>query len=93
MAHFARIEDGVVQQVVAVKNAAINGGEFPDSEPLGQALLAESGHAGDWLQCSYSESFRGAYPSKGWTYDAEADEFVPPAVPVQPAPEQPVLEA
>lgn len=81
MAHFARIEDGIVREVIVVANAAIDGGTFPDSEPLGQAMLAESGFTGDWLQCSYSGSFRGAYPGAGWRYDADADEFVPPAPP------------
>lgn len=76
MAHFARIEDGVVREVVVVANAAIGGGTFPDSEALGQELLAESGFTGTWLQCSYSGSFRGVYPGIGWAYDDILDEFV-----------------
>lgn len=69
MAHFARIIDGIVTQVVAVNNDAIDGGQFPDSESLGQKLLADSGLEGEWLQCSYSASFRGAYPSAGFAWD------------------------
>ena len=88
MAHFARIEDGVVREVIVVNNDAIDGGHFPASEPLGQAMLAESGFTGEFLQCSYSGSFRGAYPGQGWTYDAQADAFVPPVVDVQ-APVEP----
>jgi len=76
VAHFARIDDaGVVRQIVVVNNDALDGGSFPESEPLGQALLAESGFPGEWRQCSYSGSFRGAYPGEGWRYDAAADEF------------------
>lgn len=71
MAHFARIEDGTVRQVIAVNNDAIDGGNFPASEPLGQAMLAESGFEGEWLQCSRSGSFRGDYPAPGWAWDGE----------------------
>lgn len=78
MAHFARVQDGIVRQVIVVNNEAIEGGAFPASEPLGQALLAESGITGHWLQCSFSGSFRGTYPGPGSLYDADADEFVPP---------------
>lgn len=81
MAHFARIEDGIVREVIAVNNDAIGGGDFPASEPIGQAFLAENGFAGDWLQCSYSGSFRGAYPGQGWTYNEGLDEFTAPEVP------------
>ena len=87
MAHFACVQDGIVQQVVVVANAAIDGGVFPDSEELGKALLADSGLSGEWLQCSYSGTFRGAYPGQGWTYDPALDEFIAPPVPeVTPAP-------
>lgn len=81
MAHFARIEGGTVTAVLVVNNDAIDGGDFPTSEPLGQQLLADAGIEGDYLQCSYSGSFRSAYPGPGWTYDATADEFVAPLTP------------
>lgn len=78
MAHFARIEAGVVREVIVVKNAAIGGGTFPESEPIGQQLLTESGLSGTWLQCSWSGSFRGDYPGPGWRYDTAADLFIAP---------------
>lgn len=78
MAHFARISDGMVREVVVVSNDAIEGGDFPASESKGQAMLADSGFAGTWLQCSWSGSFRGAYPGAGWVYDKSLDQFVPP---------------
>lgn len=83
MAHFALIEDGVVTQVIAVNNEAVGELPFPDSEPIGQAMLAESGFEGEWLQCSYSGSFRGAYPAQGWLYDPVLDEFVSPEPPAE----------
>ena len=82
MAHFARVDNGIVTQVIAVNNDAIDGGAFPESEPVGQAMLAESGFDGTWLQCSFSAAFRGCFPGVGWTYDADLDEFVPPPAPV-----------
>lgn len=79
MAHFAHIKNNVVQQVIVVANDAIENLPFPDSEPVGQAMLAESGFDGTYLQCSYSGSFRSAYPGPGWTYDPVLDQFAPPA--------------
>lgn len=80
MAHFANILDNVVQNVIVVANDDCGGGEFPDSEPIGQVFIASLGIPGTWLQCSYHANFRGVYPSVTYTYDADADEFVTPAV-------------
>jgi hypothetical protein len=89
MAHFALVDGGFVRNVIVVNNDAIDGGTFPDSEPLGQEFIASlpdlAAQSGVWLQCSYSGSFRGAYPGQGWTYDAVADEFIPPPVPITEA--------
>jgi hypothetical protein len=81
MAHFARITDDIVQQVIVVSNDDCGGGDFPESEPVGQAFIASLGLPGEWLQCSYHGNFRAAYPGIGWTYDAETDTFVPPPAP------------
>lgn len=78
MAHFARIHDGIVCQVIVIANEAVDGGTFPQSEPLGQAFIDSLGLEGHWLQCSYNGSFRGAYPGQGWTYDPTLDQFQPP---------------
>jgi hypothetical protein len=81
MAHFAKIQNDIVEQVIAISNDAIDGGDFPQSESLGQALLAQSGFEGQYLQCSYSASFRGAYPAQGFIWDGS--EFLAP-IEVQP---------
>jgi hypothetical protein len=52
--------------------------DFPESESLGQAVLAESGFDGTWLQTSYNGNFRGRYAGVGYTYDKDKDEFVVP---------------
>ena len=79
MAHFARIsEDGSVGLVLVVSNDDCGGGEFPESEPLGQAFLASLGLEGTWKQTSYSGSFRGKYAGALDIYDAVNDMFISP---------------
>jgi hypothetical protein len=83
MAHFAKVENNIVQQIIVVSNENCGGGGFPESEPIGQAFIASLGLDGGWLQTSYHANFRGAYAGIGYTYDAELDEFVAPA-PIEP---------
>ena len=83
MAHFALVTNSIVVQVIVVANSDCGGGEFPESEPIGQAFIASLGLDGNWLQTSYHANFRGAYAGIGYTYDAELDEFVAPA-PIEP---------
>jgi len=78
MAHFARIVNNFVTEVVVVDDKDCSGGKFPDSEKSGQEFLKRLGLRGLWLQCSYNNNFRGWYPSGGWTYNKEHDVFVCP---------------
>ena len=59
--------------------------DFPESEALGQAVLAESGFDGTWLQTSFNGKFRGRFAGVGMTYDKDKDEFVVPVEPTAPA--------
>lgn len=81
MAHFAKVENNTVTSVIVVSNDDCGGGEFPASEPVGQAFLASLGLEGEWKQTSYNSNFRGAYASIGWTYDSVNDVFVAPVSP------------
>jgi hypothetical protein len=81
MAHFAKIKNSVVQQVIVVANSDCGGGEFPASEPVGQAFIASLGLTGEWKQTSYNNNFRGIYAGIGYTYDAVNDVFVAPPAP------------
>jgi hypothetical protein len=81
MAHFAKLNNGTVEQVIVVANADCGGEDFPASEPVGQAFLASLGLDGEWLQTSYHANFRGAYAGIGYSYDAELDVFVAPVIP------------
>jgi len=79
MAHFAKVDNGIVSQVIVVSNDDCGGGNFPESEAVGQAFIALLGLAGTWKQTSYSASFRSKYAGIGDTYDAVNDVFVAPA--------------
>ena len=78
MAHFAQVQDGIVSSVIVIDNSDCAGGDYPDSEPIGQAFIAAIGIDGDWLQTSYNNNFRGQYAGQGMTYDPTLDEFVSP---------------
>lgn len=78
MAHFAKIENGIVSQVVVVDNEHENDGE---------AFLNSLGLAGTWIQTSYNANFRGKFAGIGDTYDAENDIFIAPVIET-PVPEE-----
>ena len=80
MAHFAKIQNTKVVEVIVVNNNDCNGGNFPESESAGQAFIASCGLTGEWKQTSYNGNFRGTYAGIGYTYDPVADEFVAPVV-------------
>ena len=80
MAHFARIEDSIVRDIIVIDNVDCGGGDFPESEPVGQAFIASIGLTGEWLQTSYNGNFRGRYAGQGFAYDRENDVFVAPVV-------------
>ena len=71
MAHYAKVEDGVVTQVIVA-----------DSKEWCQANLG-----GTWVQTSYNthgnqhpegRPLRKNYAGIGYTYDATRDAFIPP---------------
>lgn len=83
MAHFAKVENGIVTQVIVVSNDDCGNLQFPKSESIGQAFLASIGLDGQWLQTSYNANFRGRYAGIGFNYDKSKDEFVPPVRPIE----------
>jgi hypothetical protein len=87
MAHFARVENGIVREVIVVGNDDCGGGDYPAAEPVGQAFIASIGLNGEWKQTSYNSNFRGTYAGQGFTFDSDADEFV---APVQAEVEEPI---
>ncbi len=77
MAHFAQIQNGIVQQVIVISNDDAPD-PYPASEALGQAFIASLGLEGEWRQTSYNGTFRANYAGIGYTYDETADVFYAP---------------
>ena len=80
MAHFAKIENNIVREVIVVGNDNCAGGDFPESEAAGQAFIASVGLSGEWRQTSYNGNFRGKYAGIGDIYDAVNDVFTTPTI-------------
>ena len=73
MAHFAKVLNGIVTQVIVAEPEFFN--TFVDSSP------------GEWIQTSYNthggqhpegRPLRKNYAGIGYTYDRERDAFIPP---------------
>ena len=77
MAHFAKIEDGLVTQVVVVDNKDTSDASGVEKEYIGAAFL-ERLLGGTWKQTSYNGNFRKNYAGIGYTFDADLDAFVSP---------------
>ena len=76
MAHFAKIENNKVTSVIVVSNDDCGGGDYPVSEPIGQAFLASLGLVGEWRQTSYNNNFRVRYASIGGSFSVDDDAFI-----------------
>lgn len=87
MAHFARIDNGTVAEVIVISDNDCPD-PAPDNEAQGQQFIADVlGLPGTWLQTSYNGNFRGTYAGIGYTYDPATDKFVPPPAPPDPDPQ------
>ena len=74
MAHFAKVQDGKVVQVIVAEHSFFQ--TFVDTSP------------GEWIQTSYNTHggvhalggtpLRKNYAGIGYTYDAQRDAFIPP---------------
>jgi hypothetical protein len=76
MAHAARIEDGIVREVIVVPNDL----DETESDAAIEAYIHGIGLTGTWIRTSYNNNIRGRYAGIGFRYDAELDEFVAPVV-------------
>jgi hypothetical protein len=70
MAHFAKIVDGIVVEVLVVDN---------EHEAHGQEYLNGLGLEGTWVQTSYNASFGKKFAGVGDSYIASTGNFKPPA--------------
>jgi hypothetical protein len=73
LSHFAKIENGIVTQVIVIEQDVLNLGHWGDPA--------------SWVQTSYNtrggqhpegRPLRKNYASIGFTYDSQRDAFIPP---------------
>ena len=76
MAHYAKLNNGKVEQVIVVHNneLLVNGVEV---ESKGAEFCANL-FGGEWVQTSYNGNMRKQYAGVGYTYDADLDIFIAP---------------
>jgi hypothetical protein len=73
MAHFAKVEDGIVTQVIVAEQDAIDTGAFGD--PASWVQTSYNTHGG---QHPEGRPLRMNYAGIGYTYDAARDAFIAP---------------
>jgi len=78
MAHFAKIENGIVQEVIVINNDVLLDENGIEQESLGVQFCVET-FGGEWIQTSYNAKIRGKYAGLGDTYNAELDIFKAPS--------------
>jgi hypothetical protein len=74
MAHFARVENGVVAEVIVIANEVLLDENGTEQESIGTAFCNET-FGGEWVQTSYNANFRGQFANPGFTWDGT--EFKP----------------
>lgn len=83
MAHFARIDNGIVKQVIVVSN------DDAPTEADGQTFIALLDLQGEWVQTSYNNNpiegaSRGKYAGIGDTWNGTEFVALPVPEPVKP---------
>ena len=76
MAHFAKVEDGIVTGVFVIANDEIVDENGVEQESLGIARCNELMGEATWVQTSYNKNFRKLYAGIGFSYDAVKDKFI-----------------
>lgn len=74
MAHFAKLENGIVETVIVVANEILLDDEGIEQESIGVQFCHDT-FGGNWVQTSYNGNFRGRYAGTGMKYNPETDEF------------------
>jgi hypothetical protein len=68
MAHFAKIEDGIVRQVIVVNNEVLLDSNGVEQESIGSQFCHDT-FGGEWVQTSYNGTMRGKYAGIGDVWD------------------------
>jgi hypothetical protein len=70
MAHFAKIEDGIVREVIVVNNEILLDENGVEQEAIGSAFCADL-FGGKWVQTSYNSKLRGKFAGVGDTWNGK----------------------
>jgi hypothetical protein len=73
MAHFAKVENGIVTQVIVIDQETLNTGNWGD--PTSWVQTSYNTHGG---QHPEGRPLRKNYAGIGYTYDTGRDAFIPP---------------
>ena len=76
IAHAARIEDGIVREVIVVPDNL----DATESDAAIEAYIHGIGLQGTWKRTSHNGNIRGTYAGIGFAYDPDLDKFVAPVV-------------
>ena len=74
MAHFAKVENGIVTQVIVAEQDVIDSGLFGD--PSSWIQTSYNTYGG--LHKNYGTPLRKNYAGIGYSYDSTRDAFIPP---------------
>lgn len=70
MAHFARLENNTVREVIVINNEVITDANGQEQEQLGIDFCKSLyGVDTEWVQTSYNRTFRGKYAGAGDKWD------------------------
>ena len=77
MAHFAKLENNIVTNVIVVSNQDILDENGQENEQKGIDFCSNL-LGGDWKQTSYNGRIRKNYAGVGYAYDETLDAFIAP---------------
>ena len=77
MAHFARIENGVVTEVIVIANEVLLDENGQEQESIGADFCNEL-FGGEWIQTSYNAKFRGKFANPGFLWNGQEFQSVIP---------------
>lgn len=80
MAHFAKVENGIVTEVIVAENHVIESGLLGDPSLWIQTSYNTRGgvHLNEDMQPTGRPGLRKNFAGIGYTYDKEKDAFIPP---------------
>ena len=74
MAHFAKIENGIVTEIIVVNNEVLKDENGIEQESIGAQFCTDL-LGGEWKQTSYNKTFRKRFAGVGMRYYPDLDQF------------------